>query len=113
MAIRFVTGRGTGAPDHIIDAQTRVWRIRSEKGLHFTGALAQGESESENIPGLEGSRITITGVRIIAKQALHYRLSFFSKDSFGDSDLNSDSFIGSVDVDLSRYNRAVSFDLIP
>lgn len=113
MAVREVVGKGAGSPDHIVDAQTRVWKIRSEKGLHFTDALAQGESENENLQGLESNRITITGIRIISKQALHFRLSLFSKDTFGNADLSSDAFLGSVDIDLSTYSRAVVFDLIP
>jgi len=44
-------------------------------------------------------------VSIRAAQSLHFRLEFYSKDSFTDSDLDVDTFIGAVELDLTKYGR--------
>jgi len=100
---KVITARGIGGPDYIFIPRNRIHTIRSDKDVHFTGSLAKNASESENITGLQCDKIVITSVAIKSKQSLRYRLHFFSRDGFTNSDLDSDAFLGSVDLDLPTY----------
>ena len=105
---KVITARNVGNPDFILPLMKGLSVIRSDKDLHFTGALAKNASEQENLEGLKSDRITITQVNIRSEQNLHYQLLFFSKDGFTDSDLDVDSFIGAVDLNLPVYGKAVA-----
>ena len=74
--------------------------IVTDKDTHFTGALAQYEAETENIAGLVKNKIRVRSVTILSDQQLSYRLHFYSKDTFDDADLDKDTYLGSVDLDL-------------
>ena len=100
-----ITAEGVGGPDYIFLSRPRIQKVRSDKRLHFTGALAKNASEEENLTGLIHNKIIITGVTITSRQSLRYQLLFFSKDGFTDSDLDKDTFIGSVEIDMSNYGR--------
>jgi len=100
-----IISRGTGSPDFVMFPVRRIDAIRSDKDVHFTEALVKNASEQENLTGLESDRITITGITLKSKQALRYRLLFFSRDTFTDSDLDDDVFIGAVELDLSTYGE--------
>ena len=107
---KILTARGTGSPDFILVASPGLHSVRSSKGLHFTGALAKNESEQENLTGLILNKVTITGVTIHSDQPLHYLLQFFSKDTFTDSDLDEDAFVGSVELDIPTYGKMVEIE---
>ena len=96
--------RDTGCPDYIFIPRNRIRTIRSDKDSHFTESLAKNASESENLTGLVCNKIVIAGISVLAKQPLHYRLSFFSRDTLTDSDLDQDTFLGGVEIDLSKYS---------
>ena len=98
-----ITARRAGSPDHILIVSPRLATIRSDKDTHFTGSLAKNVGEEENLTGLIANRIKITEVTIHSDQPLHYQLQFFSKDTFVDSDLDYDTFVGAVELDLSTY----------
>ena len=100
-----ITSGGAGSPDYLYFPIRRISAIRSDKGRHFTESLTKNASERENLTGLKSNRITITKVTIQAKQPLRYRLLFFSKDTFTDLDLNDDTFLGAVELDLSTYGK--------
>jgi len=102
---KILTARGAGGPDYILIPTPKIQTVRSDKDVHFTGALAKNESEQENLTGLISNKITIQGVSISAAQSLHFRLEFYSKDSFTDSDLDVDTFMGAVELDLTKYGR--------
>ena len=86
---------------------TRLSSIRSVRGTHFTEAIAKNGSEQENLTGLVSNRIIITEVTIIADQPLHYLLQFFSKDTFAQSNLVDDKFVGSVDVNVPILGKII------
>lgn len=67
--------------------------IRSDKDDNFTGALIQNAKEDENLTGLASNKIMIKAVRIEADQALDFAVIFWSKDTFDDTNLDSDTFI--------------------
>jgi len=73
------------------------------KGTHFTGAIAQNAKEDENLTGLLAGSIRITGISFQAKQQLHFKLLFWHKDTFDNTDLDVDEFCGEVDIDLATY----------
>jgi len=105
-----IIARKAGKPDHILIASPRLATVRSDKDLHFTGALAKNESEQENLTRLETNKILIKGISIQAKQQLRYKLHLFSKDTFTDSDLDVDSLVGEVGLDLTKYGRLLRYD---
>lgn len=102
---RAITPRRSGGPDFLFLDRPRIFTIRSAKGTQFTTSLAKNASEQENLTGLVSSRILITGVTIHSVQALRYQVQFFSKDSFANSDLDKDTFVAVVDLDLSTYAK--------
>lgn len=77
--------------------------IMSDKALYFTGAILQNAKEDENLPYLVGDKIRITGLAIESDQQLDYRLIFWRKDTFDDTDLQLDEFISDQEMDLVTY----------
>ena len=74
--------------------------VTSDKDTHFTGAIAQDAEEDESLTGLESNKIVITDIAFEGKESLAFRLIFWSKDTFEDVDLDVDSFLGFVDIDI-------------
>jgi hypothetical protein len=72
----------------------------TDKDLHFTGAIAQNTQETENLTGLNSNRYKIIGVNIQSDQPLHYRLIFWGSNAFNNTDLDQDSFLDYVDLDM-------------
>tara|TARA_Y100000034_G_scaffold9879_1_gene10465 strand:+ start:1472 stop:1903 length:432 start_codon:yes stop_codon:yes gene_type:complete len=82
--------------------------LRSAKGSHFTGAIAQNAQEAEDLTGLAWNKIVIRGVMIQADQQLRFRVIFWAKDSLDDTDLDADAYIGEVEVDLVAYGYQIA-----
>jgi len=74
--------------------------LETDETAHFTGALNTGVREEENLAGLAGHVITITGVSATSVQGLHYELVFFSTNAF-----DYTHFLGAVDLDFATYGR--------
>ena len=102
-----ITAKGIAGPDfgQLVRFLTRT--VVSNKDTQFTSALGKNATEQENLTGLVSSRIKITRITIKSSRPLFFRLHLFSKDTFTNSDLNVDSYVGSVDLDLSTYGRKV------
>jgi len=89
----------------------RVEVARSEKNekywsvstLHFTDLIAMNNTEDENIVGLLGNKYTIRGISIQSVQPLLFMLDFYGSDTFRSSDLDLDTYLGSVELDMSEY----------
>lgn len=84
----------------------RLYILESDKDTHFTGSIAQYAHEEENIDGLSDPRIFIRGVNIQSDQPLKYRLIFWMKDTFADTDLDVDSYVDDVILDMSDDDNA-------
>ena len=100
-----ITARGIGGPDFADLSRFPSRNVVSDSKVHFTSALAKNESEQENLTGLVSNKALIRNVAINSAQALHFRLEFYSRDSFTNSDLDVDTFLGAVDLDLSEYGQ--------
>ena len=100
-----LTGRRAGMVDYVEAARYPSRNIVSEVDIHFTEELSKNESEQENIAGLVSNKILIHNVTISAAQFLHFRLEFYSRDSFTKSDLDEDTFLGVVELNLTKYGR--------
>ena len=100
-----ITARSTGSPDYIFIPRCRLHMVTSDKDSHFTESLAKNASESENLTGLVSNKILVRNVAISSTQALHFRLEFYARDVFTDLDLDVDSFVGAVDLDVDTYGR--------
>ncbi len=81
--------------------------IRSDKDIHFTGAIAQNAREDENIAtGMKSSHeLWIESITIISDQNLEFDLYFFSKDTFSNADLDLDAFIDVVNFPVSAAKQ--------
>jgi len=79
----------------------QIVTISTDANQHFTDALAYGEYEKESLSGLLSNKINIVGVNIQSMQNLKYRLAFFSNADFDSTDLNKDSWVSDVLLDLS------------
>lgn len=83
-----------------LSAIGKSYQIKSDKDTHFTTAIAVNAKEDENLAGLQANKILIVGVAVEAKEQNHYRALFWKTDGFDDTNLDLDSFIGAVDLDL-------------
>ena len=106
-----LTSTGIGEQDFIPARYPGIRTLRSSSTLHFTGAIAKNGSETENLTGLRTNKIKITRVTLFGSQALHYRILFFSKDTFTNTDLDLDKIIGEIDLDFSIYSILKSGNL--
>jgi len=77
------------------------YSISSDKDTHFYGALAQYAKEDENITGLVGDKIRITGVSIQGDEDLDFYLMFWNTDDFENTDMDVDDFCSMVHLDMS------------
>lgn len=73
--------------------------VRTDKDVHFTGAIAQNAEEEENIvlPGSCGgnaARVIVRAIAIVADQDLDWELWFWGTDLFDEADLDNDKFLG-------------------
>jgi hypothetical protein len=83
-----------------------IVRFRSNTTDHFTGTIAQYAAEAEDIATALGvSRMAVHSVSIQALQALDFELWFFSKVGKGNADLDLDTAIAKVDLDLSTNGQ--------
>jgi hypothetical protein len=79
-----------------------IARIRTDKDVHFTGALATGAYEEENIEtALSCKKMAVLQAEMLSDQNLDYELWFFSKDTYDDVNLDDDAFLGKLDFDLA------------
>jgi hypothetical protein len=79
--------------------------IRSLKGTHFTGAIAQnaGEAEDIAIPGAGSSAgdyslrgyLYIREIHLWADQNLSWEVQFWADDDYDETDVDLDAFLGS------------------
>ena len=104
---KVIVSRGIGVPDGSVTHRELIGLLESDPASHFTDSLAQNASEQENLTGLKGNKIKITGMALQATQGILYRVSLFGKDTFTQSVMGSDSFKGSLEFDLQNYGLAI------
>lgn len=100
----------TGAMS-IIRAE-RIHTVETDSAVHFTGAISQNCWETENLTlNTDGNpisnKITIKEVNIQSSANLHYVLWFFSTDGFYNSNIDMDSFVEWVDLDIPTLARRI------
>ena len=75
--------------------------ITTDKDVEFVGAIIQNAKEDASLAiGAAVDKIIITDIMIEADQNLQFYLLFWSTDGFEDADLDLDSFLGFVDLDI-------------
>lgn len=74
--------------------------LKTNSTQHFTEAIAQNAHETENITGLDTNKVYIRGINIQSMENLHFRLIFWSKDIFNDTDLDVDTYLDHIDLDI-------------
>jgi len=100
-----IISRRAGEPDFLETGKYPSMKVVSNSLQHFTEQLVKNESKRENLTGLVSNKILIRNVAINSVQALHFRLEFYSKDSFTDSDLDVDTFVGAVELNIPEYGK--------
>ena len=75
--------------------------IETNKDIHFTEEILTNNCENE-ILNLEISKYVINGVSIQSKQPLNYRVLFYGSNDFNNININTEKYIGSVDLDLTQ-----------
>lgn len=83
-----------------VSKSEKISVIKTIASAHFTDSIAQNEHESENITELFSDSVYVRGVNIQTTQNLHFRLIFWNKDTFENTDLDVDSYIDHVDLDI-------------
>lgn len=84
-----------------ISKAEKVEIYSTDKDVHFTGAIVMNNHETENITGLLSNRYMIRGVNIQSVQPLKYRLIFWSSSTFDNTDLDIDTYIDDIELDMS------------
>jgi len=100
---KVIVARGIGAPDFVKELRTVIYTVSSDKDTHFTEELIKNAVERENIIGLRSNRVRISKVSIQSDQQLLYEVLLYSTDLFEESDLDTDRFIASVELNLPTY----------
>lgn len=110
--LRLHIGRDAGADASVQITATAAkpvfYSINSDKDYHFTGALAQYAKEDENLSGLITGKIRIVGISLQSDQNLDYRVIFWKRDIFNNTDLDLDRFCGEVELDLPTYGFQIA-----
>ena len=79
-------------------SQSLSYRIRTDKDVEFTGAIAQNAAENENIVvgwADANLNLTLTGITVVSDQNLAWELDFWNSDAFGSSsNMDLDGWIG-------------------
>ena len=75
-----------------------IRQMRSDKDTHFTTAIAANAYETEDLTGLAGNSVDIKGIAIHSDQRLTWDVAFYSKDTFGAVNQDSDMLLGVVTV---------------
>lgn len=83
---------------------------------HFTESIVLNAHESENITGLKVNKYTIKAINIQSIQPLNYLLEFYGGDGFDSTNIDIDSFIDEIELDLTeepafRVNNANQYKL--
>lgn len=86
-------------------AKSKSYILRSDKDTHFTEAIAQNNSEEENITGLEANKIRITRITLTADEELNFRVWLFGTDGFTNTDMDSDRYITWENFDLTTNGK--------
>lgn len=109
--LRLHIGREAGAEASVqitaVAPKPVFYTIKSDKDDNFTAALTTGNKEDENLSGLLGSKIRILDIAIQADQKLNLWLMFWRKNTFGNTNLDVDAFIGAVQLDLATFGKQV------
>ena len=78
-----------------------IHKIRSDKDTHFAGAIAQNASEEENLAlpkGITGfgdhCKARLKTITLQSDENLNWEIMLFSSDTFANTDLDLDTFIG-------------------
>lgn len=83
-------------PDGVIEP---FWLV-TDKDVEFTGAIAVNAKGDENLAGLAANKVVITDVMFEGVENLQFYLLFWSTDAFENADLDLDTFLGFVDLDI-------------
>ena len=84
-----------------VSKSEKISILETDKDIEFTGTITQYDHETENLTGLTDNRIFVRGVNIQADQNLKFRLIFWTKNTFANTDLDEDSYIDDVILDMS------------
>lgn len=84
--------------------------------IHFTGAISLYGNEKANITGLSANKMTIKDINIQSMQPLIWLLQFYGSDTFESTDLDADTFLDEIELDMSedpafRVNNANQYKL--
>lgn len=101
---RWIEARATAAGALIVSAiigpaDEPQWLV-TDKDVEFTGAIILNAKADENLAGLAADKVVITDVMLEGDENLHFYLLFWGTDGFEDADLDIDSFLGFVELDL-------------
>jgi hypothetical protein len=95
-----VTEYPRATPQDVTKAE-KIEILSTDKDTDFTGAIIMNDHETANITGFAGNKYMIRGVNIQSDQALKYRLIFWGSDTFNSTDLDADTYIDDVELDLT------------
>jgi hypothetical protein len=103
-------------PQTAVSKAEKIEIYSTNKDTDFTGAIVMNDHQKLNLTGLLSNRYMVRGVNIQSIQPLKYRLIFWSSSAFDNVDLNLDTYIDDVELDMSsspafRINNAGQYYL--
>lgn len=81
--------------------------IKTDKDDNFVDAIVQNAMDEENILNFP-DLAEIRHVVIESDQNLYYQLFFYRTDGFASADLDIDSFIGWINLDLATHGEQIA-----
>lgn len=109
---RWIEARATAAGALIVAAivgpvEEPEW-LTTDKDVEFIGAIILNAKADENLAGLAADKIVITDVMFEGDENLQFYLLFWGTDGFENADLDIDSFLGFVDLDIPNNGFRVA-----
>lgn len=91
-----------------IGRASETYILSTDKDLHFTGGIALNAIENETIDGLITDKIKITDINIQVDEARLYTLWLWKDSNYSDTDLDTDTFGGFINLDLATSGKQIA-----
>jgi len=82
--------------------------LKTDANGVFLSEIVQNAKEDADLSGLTSNAVAILAVIIQGKEQLSYRVIFWSKDTFDNANLDEDTYIDHVDLDLSNLGIQIA-----
>lgn len=84
------------------------YSVRSDKDVDFINGIVLNAIDSTNLGTLIANKIRIIGVALQCIQNQHYRLVFWNSATLANADLDLDTYVGDIDLDVTIWGYQIA-----